>query len=131
VHISEISWEKVSHPKDYHKVGDKIQVKVLNIDESTNKLNLSIKQLKNDPWVTINERYEVGAVVSGTVSRVESFGVFVNVESGVDGLIHSSKIDGQTFKKGDKISVNVENVSAEQRRMSLSPVLTERPIEYR
>jgi len=132
VHISEISWEKVTHPKDYHQVGDKIKVKVLDIDENSGKLNLSIKRLKDDPWLTINERYQSGTTVTGTVSRVENFGVFVNVEPGVDGLIHSSKLDSaQTFKKGDKISVNVESVSADQRRMSLSPVLTERPVEYR
>ncbi len=132
VHISEISWEKVTHPKDYHQVGDRIKVKVLDIDEHSGKLNLSIKRLKDDPWLTINERYQSGTTVTGTVSRVENFGVFVNVEPGIDGLIHSSKLDSaQSFKKGDKISVNVENVSAEQRRMSLSPVLTERPVEYR
>jgi ribosomal protein S1 len=132
VHISEISWEKVAHPKDYHKVGDRIKVKVLDVDENTGKLNLSIKQLKDDPWLTIDERYQPGTTVTGVVSRVENFGVFINVEPGVDGLIHASKLDSaKTFKKGDKISVNVESVSADQRRMSLSPVLTERPVEYR
>ena len=132
VHISEISWEKVTHPKDYHKVGDRIQVKVLDIDANTGKLNLSIKQLKDDPWLTIEERYQVGDTISGVVSRVENFGVFVNIEPGVDGLMHASKLNpSQTFKKGDKISVVIESISAKERRMSLSPVLTERPVEYR
>ena len=126
VQISEISWEKVSHPKDYHKVGDRLKVRVLGTDERTGKLNLSIKQLSDDPWVTVAERYEVGMSVTGTVSRVEPFGVFVNVEAGIDGLIHSSKLEaGTTFKKGDSVTVNVESVDSEQRRMSLSLIPSE------
>ncbi len=132
VHISEISWEKVAHPKEYHKVGDALKVRVLGVDEKTNKLNLSIKQLSDDPWLDIDTRYEVGMSVEGTVSRTEPFGVFVNVEAGVDGLIHSSKLDGATqLNKGDKITVNVESVDPQQRRMSLSLVLTELPVGYK
>jgi small subunit ribosomal protein S1 len=131
VHISEISWEKVSNPKDYHKVGDRLKVKVLGIDEQTQKLNLSIKQLSNDPWQGIADRYPVGTTFTGTVTRTESFGVFVNVEAGVDGLIHSSKLTGQTFKKGEEVTVTVESVDADQRRMSLSPVTTEVPEVYK
>ncbi len=132
VHISEISWEKVSHPRDYSSVGDRIKVRVLGLDERTNKLNLSIKKLSDDPWINIDERYEVGTSVSGKVSRVEPFGVFVNVEPGVDGLIHSSKLDSSVeLKKGDAITVNVESVDPEQRRMSLSLVLSELPVGYK
>lgn len=132
VHISEISWEKVVHPKEYHKVGDKVQVRVLGVDEKTGKLNLSIKQLTDDPWKSIEERYQPGTTVSGTVSRVEPFGVFVNVEAGIDGLIHSSKLEpGQQLSRGEKITVHVESVDSEQRRMSLSLVMTELPIEYK
>jgi small subunit ribosomal protein S1 len=132
VHISEISWEKVSHPRDYHKVGDRTKVKVLGIDEKTDKLNLSIKQLSDDPWTGIEERYQAGTTLTGTVSRVENFGVFVNVEEGIDGLIHSSKLQtGQTLEKGETITVHVESVSSEQKRMSLSLVMTELPVEYR
>lgn len=132
VHISEISWEKVTHPKEYHNSGDKIKVKVLGVDERTGKLNLSIKQLSDDPWVTIEERYEAGMTVSGTVSRIESFGAFINVEEGVDGLIHSSKLDqGAQLKRGDSITVHVESVDSKQRRMSLSLVSTELPMGYK
>ena len=132
VHISEISWEKVTHPKEYHKVGDKVDVRVLGVDEKTGKLNLSIKQLGDDPWTGVEDRYQVGTTVTGTVSRVEQFGVFVNVEAGIDGLIHSSKLDqNHGLKRGDKIAVNVESVDSQQRRMSLSSVLTEVPVEYR
>lgn len=132
VHISEISWEKVSHPKDYHKVGDRLKIKVLGIDDKTGKLNLSIKQLSEDPWHQIDEKYQPGTTLTGTVSRVEPFGVFVNVEEGVDGLIHSSKLEpGVELSKGDEITVNVESVDAQQRRMSLSLVLTELPVGYK
>lgn len=132
VHISEISWEKVSHPKDYHQVGDRIKVRVLGIDEKTGKLNLSIKQLSDDPWLGIDEKYQQGMTISGTVSRIESFGVFVNVEEGVDGLIHSSKLDPSVeLEKGQEITVFVESVDPDQRRMSLSVVLTELPVGYK
>ena len=132
IHISEISWEKVNHPKDYHKVGDKVKVKVLGIDERTNKLNLSIKQLGEDPWNTLAERYAVGTTFTGKVTRIEAFGVFVNVEKGVDGLIHSTKLDpSKELKVGDEVTVNVENVVPEQRRMSLSIVQTDLPITYK
>lgn len=132
VHISEISWEKVNNPKDYHKVGDRVKVRVLGIDEATGKLNLSLKQLTDDPWKDISERYSVGTTFTGTVSRLETFGVFVNVEPGVDGLIHSSKLtpDNQ-LKKGDEVTVTVESVDPDQRRMSLSMVLTEVPVGYK
>ncbi|MDQ5951106.1 MAG: hypothetical protein QG639_383 [Patescibacteria group bacterium] len=132
VHISEISWEKVTHPRDYNKVGDRIKVRVLGLDDRTGKLNLSIKQLSDDPWVEIDKRYEVGMSISGVVSRVEAFGAFINVEPGVDGLIHSSKLDPDSqLKKGDNVTVNVESVDPEQRRMSLSLVLTELPMGYK
>jgi ribosomal protein S1 len=132
VHISEISWEKVNNPKDYHKMGDRIKVKVLGVDEQTGKLNLSMKQLSDDPWKVIAEKYPVGTTFEGTVSRVESFGVFVNVEPGVDGLIHTSKLSpDMTYKKGEKVTVTVESVDPDQRRMSLSVVLTELPVGYK
>ncbi len=132
VHISEISWEKVHNPKDYHKVGDRVKVRVLGVDDQTGKLNLSLKQLTDDPWTSIAERYSTGTTFTGTVSRLEQFGAFVHVEAGVDGLIHSSKLDpAVTLKKGDEVTVTVESVDPEQRRMSLSMVLTEVPVDYK
>lgn len=132
IHISEISWEKVNHPKDYHKVGDRVKVKVLGVDDKTGKLNLSVKQLQDDPWQKISESYPVGTTFSGKVSRIEPFGVFVNVEPGVDGLIHATKLDpSRDLKVGEEVTVNVESVIPEQRRMSLSMVLTEVPMGYK
>ena len=132
VHISEISWEKVDHPKNYHQVGNRIKVKVLGVDEKTNKLNLSVKQLSDDPWKVIDKDYPVGTTLTGTVSRVEPFGVFVNVEDGVDGLIHASKLNpDEVYDKGAEVTVTVESVDPERRRMSLSPILTEVPVGYK
>ena len=123
VHISEISWEKVVHPASQFKLGDRVKVKVIDSDPDNEKLNLSIKQLTDDPWLSIEQRYPVGTVVSGVVSRVESFGAFINVEPGVDGLIHNSKLDNdQKLRRGETISVNVESIDKEAKRMSLSLV---------
>ncbi len=132
VHISEMSWMKVEDPNAMFKVGDQVKVKVLGIDQAVGKLNLSIKQLSQDPWQIIAEKYPVGETVVGKISRVEAFGVFVNFEEGVDGLIHISKLTSvDEFKVGDKVTVTIENVEADKRRMSLSPVLTTVPVGYK
>lgn len=132
VHISEISWEKVEDIHKYLKVGDKVEVKVLGVEEGTGKLNLSIKQLQDDPWSKVAEKYGAGTTVKGTVSRSAPFGVFVNFEPGVDGLIHISRLGSfGELTPGEKIEVLVENVDPEHRRMSLGPVLKEVPVGYK
>lgn len=132
VHISEMSWMKVDDPHNYFKEGEEVKVKVLGIDQTAGKLNLSIKQLTQDPWATIEQKYPVGEVVTGKISRVESFGVFINFEPGVDGLIHISKLFSlDDYKVGEKVSVMVESVEVDKRRMSLSPVLTTVPMGYK
>ncbi len=130
VHISEISWEKVNDPNDYFTQGDRVKVKILGVDNG--KLNLSVKQLSDDPWSTILKKYEVGTTVTGKVTRVEPFGVFVTLEAGVDGLIHISKIEaGKEPEVGKDIEVVVDSVDVENRRMSLGMVLTEVPLMYK
>jgi len=132
VHISEISWEKVNDPNDYFKLGDKVKVKVLGIDEDAGKLNLSVKQLSGDPWSLVPTKYPQGAKVKGRVTRSAPFGVFVTLEPGVDGLIHISKIPaGEEPKVDDIIEIFVESVDVDQRRMSLGMVLTEVPVGYK
>ncbi|RIK51305.1 hypothetical protein DCC61_02985 [Candidatus Microgenomates bacterium] len=132
VHISEISWEKVDDIHKYLKVGDSVQVKVMGVEEGTGKLNLSIKQLKNDPWASAGDKYPAGTTVKGTVSRSAPFGTFVNFEPGVDGLIHVSRMGSfPELKMGEEIEVLVENVDPANRRMSLGPVLTEVPVGYK
>lgn len=130
VHISEISWEKVNDPNDYFKQGDRVKVRVMGIDNG--KLNLSVKQLKDDPWTQIAKKYPEGTQVQGTVTRTAPFGVFVTLEPGVDGLIHISKIPaGSEPKVGDTVDIVVDTVEMDNRRMSLGMVLKEVPVSYR
>ena len=124
VHISEISWEKVEDTSSLFKQGDKVKIKVIGIDQTAGKVNLSIKKLTDDPWQAVLEKYSIGSKHKGKVMRVEQFGVFVNLEPGVDGLIHISKIPaGEEPEVGAELEVDVESIDPEQRRMSLSLVL--------
>lgn len=132
IHISEISWEKVDDPNKYYKVGDKVKVQVIGIEEDTSKLNLSVKRLANDPWQSIEKNYAEGTQHKGKVVRLAPFGVFVNFEAGIDGLIHISKMPaGREFKVGEEVDVYVEMLDKENRRMSLGVVLTEVPVGYK
>ena len=132
VHISEISWEKVEDVSLTHKVGDKIKVKVIEKNLQTGKLNLSIKRLGEDPWLGVSKNYTIDKRIKGKVSRMAPFGVFVNFEPGVDGLIHISKIPAEMqFKAGDEVECFVESVDMENRRMSLGLVLGKKPVGYK
>lgn len=132
VHISEISWEKVEDPNKYVKSGDTVKVKVLAVDQSSGKLTLSIKQTIDDPWAQAKEKYPEGTVISGTVSRIAQFGIFVHLEAGIDGLVHISKIINTEMPRvGEDVSVTVESVDPEARRMSLSLTPTEVPMGYK
>ncbi|MGB9706863.1 MAG: 30S ribosomal protein S1, partial [Microgenomates group bacterium] len=132
VHISEISWEKVEDPSNFYKQGEKVKVKVLGIDKRTGKLNLSIKQLFPDPWEEIEKKYPVDAKVKGKIVKLAPFGAFVNLEPGIEGLIHISKIPAEkTLKVGEKVDCFVESLDKENRRMSLGLVLKEKPVGYK
>lgn len=132
IHISEISWEKVEDPNSFYSVGDKVRVRVIGIEEATGKLNLSIKRLHQDPWMEIDKRYAVGTKHDGKVVRLAPFGVFVNFEPGIDGLIHISKMPpGKEFSVGEAVDVYVEMLDVEHRRISLGVVLTELPVGYK
>jgi small subunit ribosomal protein S1 len=132
VHISEISWEKVDNPGEYFKTGDKIKVKVIGVDEKSSRLNLSVKQLLDDPWTKMAKEYPEGSKVKGEITKLAAFGAFVNLAPGVDGLIHISKIPtDKEFKAGQKIECFVEQVDLEHRRMSLSLALIKKPVGYK
>ena len=132
VHISEIAWEKVEDPNQYLKVGDKLKVKIIGVETATGKLTLSLKQLLPDPWEHVLDMFEKDSEVKGTVSRVSPYGIFVTLSPGIDGLIHMSKIvPGQEPVAGDKITCIIEDIKADDRKISLSMALKEKPIGYR
>lgn len=132
VHISEVSWERVDDLGKMFKAGQKIKVKVLGVDEASGKLNLSLKQLSDDPWLKLVKKYKPEKRVKGEVTRLAAFGAFVQLESGIEGLIHISKIPADyEIKVGKKVDVYVESVDMEKRRMSLGLVLKEKPVGYK
>jgi small subunit ribosomal protein S1 len=126
VHISDISWTKrFKHPSELFKKGQVIQAKVLFIDKDNERFSLSIKDLASNPWQTIDQRFPVGAVVSGPITNITDFGMFVEVEEGIEGLIHISELgrDKQkmaALKVGDVIRAKVIHSSAQERRIGLS-----------
>ena len=119
VHISEIAWEKVSHPGKYFSVGDKIKVLVLGVEKDTGKLALSVKRLTPNPWDKVEERYPIGTKVTGFVSKIVPFGAFVNLEKGLDGLIHVSEASGP-LKEGEEVTAVVTMVDGASQKLALS-----------
>ncbi len=128
VHISDISWTKrIKHPSEIYKKGDTVQAIVLEIDKDNERFSLGIKQLHSDPWDTVAERYEVGKEITGTVTNVTDFGVFVELEEGIEGLVHVSEISKEKIKTpvgmfniGDLLTSKVMNINSEERRIGLS-----------
>jgi small subunit ribosomal protein S1 len=132
IHISEISWEKVTSASSFVKTGEKIMVSVVEKNEQDMKLNLSLKRLTPDPWSGIEERYPKDKLIDGEIVRQERYGLFVRLAPGVEGLIHISKLSGaESFGVGQKIQVFVERISAGERRMSLVLPETQKPLLYR
>lgn len=127
VHVSDISWtEHIIHPSEKFKKGDEVKVCVLSIDKEARKISLGIKQLENDPWVSIEKDYPVGASVEGVVTKVAPFGVFVKLKSGIEGLAHISELNATggvgKFSVGDKLNLWVVRVSQADRKLGLSLV---------
>ncbi len=117
VHISEIAWEKVESAGDYFKVADPIKVKVIGVDDD--KIALSVKELKDNPWNNVEERYPLGKVITAKVTKVVPFGSFIELEKGLDGLIHVSEMV-TPLVLGDEVTAVVVNVDSKQRKLALS-----------
>jgi len=128
VHISDLSWTKrIKHPSELYKKGEMVQAIVLDIDKGNERFSLGIKQIQEDPWESVRERYPVGTEITGTITNVTDFGIFVELEEGVEGLVHVSEISKEKiktpvgqFKVGDVINAKVMNVNVEERRIGLS-----------
>ena len=127
IHVSDISWtKKLRHPGEMYKVGDVVQAKVLTVDQENEKFTLGMKQLAEAPWASVPARYPVGNVITGTVTNVTDFGLFVEVEEGIEGLIHVTELGkkvkspSELFKEGDSVQAKIIHVSADERRLGLS-----------
>ena len=128
IHVSDISWtKKIRHPNELYNVGDTVRAKVLTVDKENEKFTLGIKQLSDDPWTRVPDTYPVGAMVKGMVTNITDFGLFVEVEEGIEGLVHVSEISrkkvktpAELYKEGDEIEAKVIHVSADERRLGLS-----------
>jgi small subunit ribosomal protein S1 len=128
IHISDISWtRRIKHPSELFKKGDVIQAIVLDIEKENERFSLGIKQLQDDPWASVAERYKVGKEITGTVTNLTDFGIFVELEEGIEGLVHVSEISKEKiktptekFKIGDVISARVMNINSDERRIGLS-----------
>ena len=128
VHISDISWiKRIKHPSELFKKGDMVQAIVLDIEKESERFSLGIKQLQDDPWKTVAERYQVGKEITGTVTNLTDFGVFVELEEGIEGLVHVSEISKEKIKTpvgmyniGEVITARVMNINSDERRIGLS-----------
>jgi len=127
VHISQMSWKHVKHPSDIVKEGDVVDVEVLSVDRETEKISLKLANIQENPWKNILDHYQINDIVSGKVKRTTSFGAFVEVEEGVEGLVHISEISEEhiantsdVLSEGDEVEVMVLNIDAEAQKMSLS-----------
>jgi small subunit ribosomal protein S1 len=128
VHISDISWTKrIKHPSEVYKKGDTVQAIVLDIDKENERFSLGVKQLQSDPWDTVAERYEVGKEITGTITNLTDFGIFVELEEGIEGLVHVSEISKEKiktpvgkFEMGDLLTAKVMNINTNERRIGLS-----------
>lgn len=127
IHVSEMSWSRVGHPRDVLTIGQEVDVFVLSVDPGEGRVALSLKRTRPDPWIGIEQRYVVGQTVSGYVTNVVDFGVFVKVEDDLEGLVHVSELGEGTFlhprnvfKQGQRVTARVIGVDGEMRRLALS-----------
>ena len=128
IHISELSWGRVDHPSDVVEVGDELEVFVLNIDRDENKVALSLKKMCCNPWETITDRYHQGQIVEAVVKNIVSYGAFVRLEEGVDGLIHVSELGDNgdqvspwdVLEENQKVEVEIIHLDPKEQRLGLS-----------
>ena len=127
IHISELSWSHVNHPSEVLEIGDTVQVKVLDIDRDRQRISLGLKQTQEDPWQRIVNTYNIGDELAGTVTKVVTFGAFVEILDGVEGLVHISELAAhhvenprEIVQPGDELRVKILEIDSERRRLSLS-----------
>ena len=127
LHISEISWGKLRHPQEVLKIGQKINVKILSMNEEKGKISLGLKQTTPEPWSVINDNYQVGQIVTGKVVQIKEYGAFVELEPGLDGLVHISEVAHKRVTNiadeltvGQEVNAKILEIDTERKRISLS-----------
>ncbi|MFM8572048.1 MAG: 30S ribosomal protein S1, partial [Pirellula sp.] len=127
IHVTQLSWEKIKHPSEVVKEGDKVQVRIEKFDPKTGKISLSYRSLQDDPWSDVEARFPVGSTVKGTVSRLAEFGAFVKLATGIEGLIHISELAhrrvssvSQVIAEGQEVEVKILTVDRTAQRIGLS-----------
>ena len=127
VHISELAWRRVRHPSEVVAVGDAVEVYILNLDERGRRIGLSLKRLQPNPWTLVDERYHIGQLVEGVISRMESFGAFISLELGIEALLHVSQIAKNPQEnpmrhlyEGQKLLMRIISIEAVKQRLGLS-----------
>ncbi|HEX2923679.1 MAG TPA: 30S ribosomal protein S1 [Chloroflexota bacterium] len=127
VHLSELSWGQVSHPSQLLKVGQEVDTMVVGVDRENKKIALSLKRLQPEPWTGVAERYHVGEIVTGRITKLASFGAFARIEEGVEGLIHISELSDERIahpkgvvKEGDEVQLRIIRIDPSRRRLGLS-----------
>ena len=127
LHISEISWGKLKHPQEVLQIGDKVKVKILSMNAEKGKISLGLKQTQPEPWSVINEKYEVGQIVEGKVVQIKEYGAFVELEPGLDGLVHISEVANkrvtniaEELEIGQAVAAKILEIDTERKRISLS-----------
>lgn len=127
LHITDLAWRRVKHPSEVLAVGDEVDAKILKFDQEKNRVSLGIKQLGDDPWISLSRRYPVGTRLFGKVSNLTDYGAFVEVEAGIEGLVHVSEMDwtnknihpGKIAQLGDEVEVMILEIDEDRRRLSL------------
>ena len=127
VHLSELSWGQVSHPSQVVKVGDRVEVYVVGVDRDNKKIALSLKRLQGEPWSRVNDKYEIGQVVNGRITKLAAFGAFAEIEPGIEGLIHISELSEdrithpkQVVREGDELALKIIRIEPARHRLGLS-----------
>lgn len=132
VHISELSWGRIDHPRELLSIGQRVKVSVLNVDRANHRIALSLKRLQTDPWTLVDSKYHVGQIVEATITNIVDFGAFARIEEGLEGLIHISEISqakishpGDVLHLGDKVRVRILQIDGANHRLGLSIRQTE------
>lgn len=127
VHLSELSWDRIQHPKEILEVGQEVQVKVINIDREKRRIGLSMRALQSDPWQERVEKFSVGQLVEGVITRLTKFGAFARLEGDIEGLIHISELSEnrvehpkEVLKEGEVKTLRVIRIDTDQHRIGLS-----------